>query len=333
MTDAADEQVFERLLHAAERAALAGKTEAALAVLRALTRQYPREPRAWLALAHLSGDDDERHAAREQASALDPERARAELAEPDEPDFAPYAELEAETDEEQQPARMAPWLLYALALALLLAVAIPLFRLWRNGDGNEQPGVATIATCGVDCTATPATANNVLATAGLPTQAVVLAPTPTSTPTAQPTAVLPPTPQPTLAPGALAQLGEWRASLLRSDYSLFLDGGLGGQQPSGRFLLVLLALANTGGAPQPFPPDLLVLHDAQGRTYTPPPALSTLYLATYGRGQRGDLSLENELPAGGGLYSVPVIYDVPADASGLQLSLGDASGGAWPIGP
>ncbi|MBC8078056.1 MAG: hypothetical protein H7Y32_18405, partial [Chloroflexales bacterium] len=123
------------------------------------------------------------------------------------------------------------------------------------------------------------------------------------------------------------------ASLLRTDYSQFLDGALGDQQPRGRFLLVLLALANGGGTPQLFPPELLVLHDAQGRSYTPQPSLSTTYLAAYGRGQRGDLSLENALPPGGGLYSVPVIYDLPADASGLQLSLGDAAGGGWPIGP
>ncbi len=37
-----------------ERAALAGKSAAALAVLRALTKQYPRELRGWRALAELS---------------------------------------------------------------------------------------------------------------------------------------------------------------------------------------------------------------------------------------------------------------------------------------
>jgi hypothetical protein len=335
MSDGGDEQMFERLLHTAERAALAGKTEAALAVLRAVTKQYPHELRGWRALAELSDDDGERRVALEQVYAISPQRTRPLTVEVERDDFAQAEALDFEEDEaldERQRGRVAPWVLYALALVVLLAVAIPLFRLWRSGRDAEQPGTSTMVTC-ADCTAVPTTANDVLATAGLPTVAVPLAPTLTPTPSPQPTTALPPTPQPTLAPGAVVQSGAWSASLLRPDYSLFLDGALGGQQPRGRFLLVLLSLANGGGAPQPFPPEMLVLHDAQGRTYTPLPGLSTLYLTTYGRGQRGDLSLENALPAGGGLYSVPVIYDVPVDASGLQLSLGDTSGGAWPVGP
>lgn len=324
MSNAGDQVVFEELLHTAERAAQAGRTQAALALLRALTREHPRERRGWLALAELSDDDSERQAAHAQAQALAPQPAPLEQAPADDADDW-YDATDEPTDEERRPARIAPWALYALALALLLAVAIPLYRLWRDTDA------APSASPGASLGASPEPAAGPIPSPTLPQ--LTATPQPTSTPTAQPTAALPPTPQPTLAPGAVAQRDGWSASLLRPDYGLFLDGGLGDQQPRGRFLLVLLALANGGGAPQAFPPAMLVLHDAQGRTYTPAPRLSTAYLATYGRGQRGDLSLENELPPGGGLYSVPVIYDVPADASGLQLSLGDMAGGAWPIGP
>jgi hypothetical protein len=63
------------------------------------------------------------------------------------------------------------------------------------------------------------------------------------------------------------------------------------------------------------------------------PTASTVYLNTYGRGQRGDLSLEEEIPPGGGNVSVPLIFDVLADARDLRLyvagePLGWAVGGA-----
>ncbi|MBC8076025.1 MAG: hypothetical protein H7Y32_08125, partial [Chloroflexales bacterium] len=50
MNEAGDGPKFEGLLHAAERAAQAGKIRAALALLRAITAEYPREERGWRAL-------------------------------------------------------------------------------------------------------------------------------------------------------------------------------------------------------------------------------------------------------------------------------------------
>jgi hypothetical protein len=152
-----------------------------------------------------------------------------------------------------------------------------------------------------------------------------------------PTAMLVPTagvvasPVPVLAPGQVVALPPWSLSLLRPDYALVLEGAIGALQPRGRFVLALMAVSNDGSAPARIPDALFTIHDRQGNRYTPVPTASTIYLDTYGRGQRGELSLEEELPPGGGLVSVPIIFDVPLDARGLTLHIGDQAAG-WPIG-
>ncbi len=57
---------------------------------------------------------------------------------------------------------------------------------------------------------------------------------------------------------------------------------------------------------------------------------STIYLNTYGRGQRGDLSLEEEIPPGGGNVSVPLLFEVPSNMRSFTLHMGDEPLG-WPI--
>ncbi|HEU5086409.1 MAG TPA: hypothetical protein VFT99_03150, partial [Roseiflexaceae bacterium] len=55
----------------------------------------------------------------------------------------------------------------------------------------------------------------------------------------------------------------------------------------------------------------------------PTPGASAAYLATFGRGQYGDVSLDEVIPANAGNVSVPVIFDVPLDARDLRLYVGD----------
>jgi hypothetical protein len=97
-------------------------------------------------------------------------------------------------------------------------------------------------------------------------------------------------------------------------------------------VLALLAIGNDGPAPAHLPNDLFVLVDGTGKHYAPLPQISTAYLNTYGRGQHGDLSMEDMIPADGGNKSVPLIFDVPPSARPLYLLVGNSSLG-WPIIP
>jgi hypothetical protein len=154
-------------------------------------------------------------------------------------------------------------------------------------------------------------------------------------PTAAPPTELPspaPTPRQTLAPGEIVEYEQWRVILIRPEDALALDGSIGAFQPSGRFVLALLAIGNDGQAPARLPDDLFVLVDGSGKRYTPLPQLSTAYLTTYGRGQHGDLSMEDPIPSDGGNKSVPLIFDVPPSARPLYLLVGDEPLG-WPIIP
>jgi hypothetical protein len=134
-----------------------------------------------------------------------------------------------------------------------------------------------------------------------------------------------------LAPGAIVRRGAWHAVLIRPDYARPLDGAIGSLRPRGRFVLALMAVANDGAAPARIPIDLFALVDSQGNRYSPLPAVSTEYLNSYSRGQRGDLSMEDLIPSDGGNKSVPVIFDVPLSARDLYLLVGD-SGAGWVIG-
>jgi hypothetical protein len=91
-----------------------------------------------------------------------------------------------------------------------------------------------------------------------------------------------------------------------------------------------VAIGNDGPTPAPVPVDLFALIDQTGIRYTPLPAVSTAYLNAYGRGQRGDLSMEDPIPADGGNKSVPLIFDVPEQARDLYLVVKDNDAG-WPV--
>jgi hypothetical protein len=238
------------------------------------------------------------------------------------------------------------WLTYASVAALLLlllAAALLLRERLPSGAAMQPtitPALATAAPIGAPDTPP--------VTAALPTLAATTAPgdaagaSPTAVPAdaggaptaaiATPTAMLGPTAAPALAVGQVVDRGDWSVTVLRPEHLLPLSGSIGEYAPRGRFVLALVAVSNLGPAPAPLPADALALVDARGTRYPPVPAASTAYLSAYQRGLRGDLSMEEPVPPGAGIVSVPVIFDVPPDARGLTLVVDGAQSG-WPVAP
>jgi hypothetical protein len=318
----------------------------------ALSRALALDPQNALArraLERFTDTDGERSFAPAAANGATSAAARAHAAPPVlttsepavlEPAIAPPPD--------DQPAHLIRWPLYLVigaAVLLVLIVAALQSTLPRTaqaptptqtlpgviGDAQPTQGVAPESPPPVASQATPAE----IATAA-PPAATPAADRPTN-PTARPlaTATLPPSPPPTpttpaLAPGEIVIQKPWHASLLRPDYAVLIDGAIGTLQPRGRFVLALVAIGNDGATPARIPADLFSLVDGQGNRYQPVPAASTAFLVAYGRGQRGELSMQEEIPPGGGNVSVPVIFDVPPNAHDLTLRVGGASSG-WPI--
>lgn len=241
---------------------------------------------------------------------------------------APALTPAAPTPEER--ARAIRWPLY---LVLGVAALVLLLAIWWMRQPAGAPDLPATAP-------TAALPGAVLPTgpAGVPTSASAAEP-PANAAT-EPSSPVPPTPLPTLAPtavptlalGQVVQSGAWHVVLLRPNDTLPLEGAIGALQPRGRFFLALVAIGNDGAAPARMPADLVALVDAAGQRYAPDPALSTAYLAAYERGLRGDLSMEDAIPADGGNKSIPLIFDIPPGARGLMLMVQGAPYG-WPVGP
>jgi len=380
------------LLASAIRARKNGNLAASRALLRALVRQQPDLPQAWLLLATLAETRAEQRHALERVLALDPrsdpaqrglvrmgmlEAAAAPVlaasastgAQPAATEIAPdvvaapaaftpneYAETTHTAPElhtadaaPAQAARAIRWPLYVVigVSALLVLVAAILLRGAEITSALRPAPTAPLPAFGatipavapaLDITIVPA--SGAATTSGavmLPTLAADLTAAPTVEPqpaAAPPTALASPLPTPrqTLAPGEIVEHGQWRAILIRPEDAVALDGSIGSFQPSGRFVLALLAISNNGQAPARLPNDLFALVDGSGKHYAPLSQLSTAYLTTYGRGQHGDLSMEDLLPADGGNKSVPLIFDVPPSARPLYLLVGDSAVG-WQIIP
>jgi hypothetical protein len=192
------------------------------------------------------------------------------------------------------------------------------------------PSPATVAPTGAPVTPiVPSLPASTLAPTFPPPPASTLAPTGAPV---TPTVSLPPTstPAPTLPPGTVILRDVWTLTLLRPDHAVVLNGPIGSRQPNGRFILALVAVGNGGATEAVAPETLFALVDHRGNRYLPEPALSTLYLETFGRGVYGDFSLGEAIPARIGQVSVPVIFEVPVDARGLSLHLGDSVAG-WPV--
>ena len=164
-----------------------------------------------------------------------------------------------------------------------------------------------------------------------PTDVVGLTPvvTPTNVVELTPVAALPA--HASLPLGTLVEVDGWSVTLLRPDYALVLEGSIGDVRPSGRFVLTLMAVSNNSTTSRRIPADLFALVDSKGRRYRPAPNVSTAYLALYGRGQHGDLALEDDLAPSSGMRSVPILFDVPANANGMVLTIRDSGSSGWPI--
>lgn len=343
----------EYVLRLGIKAARAGNIGGARALFLTLTRDQPNMARGWLALAGVAATPEERMQALEQVLALEPDHALARQAlerlapqaagpapapppAPPAPSLAPpsfyvTAPPTAPPTPAAEAPRRSPRRIYLLAAGISLLILIGL------GATLLLPGPATRATA-----PTPT-----LMGQRLPTPTVgmlgagVAAPAPTNIETTgnpPPAAAVPPTAAPTAPPtatplpiGTLLEYDGWQAVLLRPDYAMVLDGAIGERQPGGRFVLALLSVSNTAPTPRFIPMDLFILRDAAGRAYRPSPGASSAYLNTYGRGQRGNLALEDAIPPGGGIVSVPLIFDVPADAIGLRLTMGPDGAAGWQV--
>ncbi len=161
-----------------------------------------------------------------------------------------------------------------------------------------------------------------------PTRTFTPAPTETPSPTSTPQPTI--TPRPVLTQGQVVQSASWRVSLLRPDHAMVLDGAIGALQPKGRFVLALLSVGYTGEGVARVPASLVMLEDDQGRMYQPEPGASNAYLDTFGRGQYGDISLDEDIPPDAGNLSIPFIFDVPEAAHQLHIVV-MGQNGVWVV--
>jgi hypothetical protein len=300
---------FERLLGRSEKALQQGNRAGACALARALTRQYPDEPRAWRLLADITNDPQESQAAREQVRLL----------------HGQATPVPARTAAAQLPRWVYPFASAVLLIALIWFVG----STFLESEQASQPQAQELPSAPPDATLT------MLTTTPLP--GVVARSTSTSTPISTPTSI-PPTPTVTPAPmprptvqgmGTIVQHNGWHATLLQPDYAQVLSESVADVQARGQFALVVLAVGNTHTSARRIPRELFGLLDDQGRLYHPVPGASSAYLAVYERGQRGDLALEDEIPPGGGMFSVPLLFDVPPDVNELILTMGPDAAHGW----
>ena len=100
-------------------------------------------------------------------------------------------------------------------------------------------------------------------------------------------------------------------------------GSYGGSPPArGRYVIVLMTVRNVGGAPAQIPDGFFVIKDAQGRVSDFNRAASVDYINRFGgTGPRGagDYAADAQLPPGALLGSMPLLFDVAADATDLVV--------------
>lgn len=335
------------LLRSAQQARANNNPAKARAILRALAERRPDDLRVWMLLATVAEDRVEQARAFERMLALVPdhqvaqrglERLRAAgvpevlpppapadaraLVPPEEDGLTPVT-LSADAPA-PEPARHRPPLLLIGAGALAAATLAALFfvRPWGQPAHPTQPSVVAVPALqpGSTVVAPPATqARSTPAAASTPAA------------TATPSPVLTPTPTPGLAIGQFVPAGIWRVSVLDRTHIRALDGSIGGRlQPEGRFVLALVTVINSGSQPARLPRELLSLSDSSGERYLPLPGASAVYLSSYGRGQFGDYSADENIPPDTGNVSIPLIFDVPEHATGLELRVSTAQDG-WAV--
>jgi hypothetical protein len=116
----------------------------------------------------------------------------------------------------------------------------------------------------------------------------------------------------------VVQAGQW--TFTYSGIKNVTDG-VGGVAPShGQYQIVLLAVANSGGQAAAIPDGFFVLKDAQGHVYDFNRAVSVDYFnRAGGAGQAADVGADAQIPSNDALTSVPLLFDVPPDATNLVL--------------
>jgi len=302
------------LLHYSLKLSNAGKPAGARTILRTLARHYPHDSRVWLYLAQCAETPIEQHQALEHTLALDPEheQARERLNRL----HAQYADLLEDTRPTHPQTRSKKSRTYQV-VTMLVAVCVLVLIL-----------VITINTSLISFSALPLPGNILPAGLAPSHSQDSAADVPTSMPTVPPT----PRPEPTLLPaGAILTQDDWFLRFIRPTDTKIVTRSIGPFQPDGHFVLVLLALANNAPIDRHIPADMIRLIDAEGHAYTPTLQVSTHYLDIYGRGHYGDLALEDTVPAGGGMVSVPLLFDVPLDARKLLLTTNNQQQRGWSI--
>ncbi len=370
----------DTLLKLGMKAARAGNKANARALALALTGEWPDETRAWLLLAGVAANREERQRALEHALALDPDNPLARkgllwLQEHPEPAQAQSTEDQEPTDSREsadpasavasdaptvaaatltgdssasartlsdasaaEPVIASPtkpftaysWLIWLIGSAALIVILWLIVMPFVQNNASSEPTLPTPAlpamTPIVQPAILPEATSDAVPSNVAATPSVAASATPSSSPTATALAL----PLPTSLPmGTVVEYDQWKAVLLQPEYALALDGAIGDVQPDGAFVLTLLSISNAETVEQTLPPDLFVLVDDRGRSYKPAPGLSSLYLDVFGRAQRGDVALEEPLPAGGGVVSVPILFDVPTDARNITLLMGQPAAGGW----
>ncbi len=338
MSDPTTKLQLETLLRSGVAAARAGNHRAAREIFLAMSSLYPADVRVWLGLAEVAVDDAEQRKALEAVLALDPQHDQARqrlalLVPPPEvlpPPLTPVLVAPPVEPPAQPPTPHFPLLnRLALGIVALLLLAIVLLFVFNRWAG-EPATTASLPPPSPVLQVTPS-----LQPTDLPLDPTDLPLQSTSSPTRPP---LPPTlpapsPQPltSLPLGMVLEADGWSATLLRPDYTLLLDSNIGDLQPEGRFVLVLMAVTNNSDTARTIPAELFTLVDGRGRQFSPIPNASTSYLNLYPRGQYGDLALEESLTAHSGMRSIPIIFDVPRDATNLTLMVRGGGALGWPI--
>lgn len=356
---------LDALLRSGVSAARAGNRSAARKLFLAITRAYPHELRAWLGLAGVAESIEEQRVALERVLTLDPDHPKAGQAlaqlPPPPPEHtspapaAPMISPAAPTPPpELTPAALAPApqaelprgdqrpfpLLNLIALGIIGLLIVAIVAVLNAAPGTGQPSAGTLAlpspvlqavptnptSAAPDLGSAPAPEPTVLPIRPNQTGAPIPAPTPRG-----PTPAVGMPAQPSLPLGTLIEVDGWSTTLLQPDYALILDGSIGDLRPSGHFVLALMAISNNSPQQRRIPADLFTLVDNRGRRYQPTPNASSAYLTLYGRGQHGDLALEDSLSPQSGMRSVPVLFDVPLDAVGLVLTIHEGGSAGWLI--
>ncbi len=329
--------IVNQLIQLGVQTARTGNKPEARALFRALARRYPKETRVWLWLAGVAETYSEQQQALEQVLLLEPEhplarqglarlhtRMAAAVATPTPPVVPvppePVTTVDVVVTPQAPRAAYPRWLYVAVGLLGVLL----LFWLMRIGMPGGRRAVLPIPTPTLFGQALLAPTESVAATA----MTLESMRTPSPVP-ALPSPTIPP-PMAPLSSGNLLEYADWQATLLRPDYARVVEGSVAGIQPAGQFVIVLLAVSNTSDVPRLMPPDLFALIDEQGQVYTPDQATSTAYLELYARGQWGDLAIDDVVPPGG-LYSIPLLFDVPLSVTSLFLIMGQQMGTGWPV--